>query len=84
MESARAGQLQTVARLAVEECGAATRAGCPVEAWTGVTTHSVRETLANLEYALELDADAAVVAPSAIADLDSPLGLPARRVSREP
>ena len=40
-----------------------------VEAWVGVTANTKQETLANLECALELGADAAVIAPLSIADL---------------
>jgi dihydrodipicolinate synthase/N-acetylneuraminate lyase len=42
----------------------------PVEAWAGVTAPTKRETLTNLECALEAGADAAVVAPLSIGDLD--------------
>ena len=41
----------------------------PVEAWVGVTANTRRETLANLECALEARADAAVIAPLSINDL---------------
>jgi dihydrodipicolinate synthase/N-acetylneuraminate lyase len=41
----------------------------PVEAWVGVTAATRLETLANIEYALEARADAAVIAPLSIADL---------------
>lgn len=41
----------------------------PVEAWVGVTAATRAETLANLEYALEARADAAVIAPLSIGDL---------------
>lgn len=41
----------------------------PVEAWAGVTAPSVAETLENLELAVQLEADMAVVAPMAINNL---------------
>jgi dihydrodipicolinate synthase/N-acetylneuraminate lyase len=40
----------------------------PIEAWVGVTGRTARETLSNLECALEAGADAAVVAPLSISD----------------
>jgi dihydrodipicolinate synthase/N-acetylneuraminate lyase len=39
-----------------------------IEAWVGVTGETLAETLANLEHALEIRADAAVIAPLSIAD----------------
>lgn len=42
----------------------------PVEAWVGVTAETKAKTLENLELALHLNADMAVIAPLAIADLD--------------
>lgn len=41
----------------------------PVEAWVGVTAETKAETLENLELAVQLKADMAVIAPLAIADL---------------
>jgi dihydrodipicolinate synthase/N-acetylneuraminate lyase len=41
----------------------------PVEAWVGVTAETKAKTLENLELAAELEADMAVIAPLAIADL---------------
>jgi len=40
-----------------------------VEAWVGVTASTRQETLANLDCAIELGADAAVIAPLSISDL---------------
>lgn len=40
----------------------------PVEAWVGVTAESRKETLANIEFALDAGADAAVIAPLSIGD----------------
>lgn len=74
-------QTRIVAQLAVEECSGFAHDGEPVEAWIGITAHSVRETLANLEHALELNAHAVVVAPLAITDLDSPRELMEGRLS---
>jgi len=48
---------------------ASTRGQQPVEAWVGVTAPTAKETLSNLECALEAHADAAVVAPLSIASL---------------
>ena len=67
-----------VMRIAVEETRK-TRQG--VEAWVGVTASDARQTLASLEYALELGADAAVIAPLAIADVDDPVRFMMRDVA---
>ncbi len=40
----------------------------PIEAWVGVTGDSCLETLANIEHALDVQADAAVIAPLSIPD----------------
>jgi dihydrodipicolinate synthase/N-acetylneuraminate lyase len=45
----------------------------PPEAWLGVTAPSAAQTLEALEHALDLGADAAVIAPLAIAELDDPV-----------
>jgi dihydrodipicolinate synthase/N-acetylneuraminate lyase len=64
---------QTVARIIVDECRRVSLAiGRRVEAWVGITAHTRAETLANLEHAIELDSDAAVVAPLSIRDASSP------------
>jgi dihydrodipicolinate synthase/N-acetylneuraminate lyase len=47
----------------------ATPAAQPIEAWVGVTGTTRKETLANLEVALDAGADAAVIAPLSIKDL---------------
>lgn len=44
-----------------------------VEAWVGTTAPTVAETLENLELALEIGADAAVIAPLAIRDAGDPV-----------
>ncbi len=40
-----------------------------VEVWAGITAHSARDTLANLEFACAAGADAAVLAPLSIGDV---------------
>jgi dihydrodipicolinate synthase/N-acetylneuraminate lyase len=59
---------QKVFDLTVEECQRLTSAGTPVEAWLGITGHNRAETIENLEHAMDLAADALVVAPLAIGD----------------
>ncbi|MHB8382386.1 MAG: dihydrodipicolinate synthase family protein [Candidatus Binataceae bacterium] len=64
---------QEVMRIAVDECRhISARIGRTVEAWAGITAHTRAETIANLEYALDLEADAAVVAPLSIRDAGAP------------
>jgi len=53
-----------------------------VEAWVGVTGNSRAETLGNLEAALELGADAAVIAPLSIDDLTEIVPFFCRDVAR--
>jgi dihydrodipicolinate synthase/N-acetylneuraminate lyase len=71
---------QLVSRIAVEECRRASREGFAVEGWVGVTAHTGAETLANLDHALEIDADAAVVAPLSIIDVDDPVDFVTREI----
>ncbi|HEX4209517.1 MAG TPA: dihydrodipicolinate synthase family protein, partial [Candidatus Binataceae bacterium] len=71
---------QAIIRIAVEECQRLSRGGLPVEAWAGITAETAADTLENLEYALELDADAAVVAPLSIADVDDPVAFVTRTI----
>ncbi len=73
-------RMQRVARIAVEECRRAAREGRTVEAWVGITAHHAADTLANLEHAIELGADAAVIAPLAIADLENPVDFVERKI----
>jgi dihydrodipicolinate synthase/N-acetylneuraminate lyase len=47
--------------------------GREVEAWVGITAPTGRETLSCLDLALDLGADAAVIAPLAIRDVDDPV-----------
>jgi dihydrodipicolinate synthase/N-acetylneuraminate lyase len=42
----------------------------PIEAWVGINGRTRAETLANLDAAIQMGADAAVIAPLAIEDLD--------------
>ena len=64
---------QLVTRIAVEECRRVSdRLAKRVEAWAGITAHTRHETLENLEYAIEIEADAAVVAPLSIRDSHHP------------
>ncbi len=63
-------QRQLVATIAVEECRKITHSdGTGVEAWVGITARSRAETLENLSHAIDLEADAAVVAPLSIEDV---------------
>ena len=55
--------------------------GRGVEAWAGITAHTARETLENLEFALEHGATAAVLAPLSIQGLDDPVRFVARDVA---
>jgi dihydrodipicolinate synthase/N-acetylneuraminate lyase len=66
---------QAVARIAVDECRRINRAlSRRVEAWVGITAPTRAETVDNLAYALDLGADAAVVAPLSITDVTDPAG----------
>jgi dihydrodipicolinate synthase/N-acetylneuraminate lyase len=69
---------QHVTQIAVEEvrksdARLAQKRHPPVEAWVGVNGSSARETLQGLEFALEVGADAAVIAPLAIPGLTDPV-----------
>jgi dihydrodipicolinate synthase/N-acetylneuraminate lyase len=59
---------QQLAHVVVDECRRISAAGTAVEAWVGITGHTRAETLENLEYALDLNAEAVVVAPLSIRD----------------
>ena len=52
-----------------------------IEAWVGVTAATCKETLATLDLALDLGADAAVLAPLAIRDAEDPVRFVQREVS---
>ena len=64
---------QAVARIAIEECRRArASAAKKIEAWAGITAHTRADTLDNLTHALHAGADAVVVAPLSINDVDNP------------
>ncbi|HUN58186.1 MAG TPA: dihydrodipicolinate synthase family protein [Candidatus Binataceae bacterium] len=71
---------QAVIRITVEECGRLSHDGAPVEAWAGITAETAAQTIDNLEYSLEVGADAAVVAPLSIADVDDPVAFVTRTI----
>ena len=71
---------QLVARIAVDECRIEACAGRRVEGWVGITGHTRTETLANLEHAVEISADAAVVAPLSITDVEDPVDFVKREI----
>jgi dihydrodipicolinate synthase/N-acetylneuraminate lyase len=71
---------QQIARVVVDECRRISATGVAVEAWVGITGHTRAETLENLEYALELNAEAVVVAPLSIRDSDDPVGFVNREI----
>lgn len=72
---------QLVSRLTVEECRNVRRVK-PVEAWAGITAHTRAETLENLIHAIDIGADAAVLAPLSVADMDDPVDFVTREVGR--
>ena len=71
---------QEASRIIVDECRRASASGRKVEAWVGVTAHTRAETIENLEYSLTLDADAVVISPLSIRDVDDPVALLERDV----
>jgi dihydrodipicolinate synthase/N-acetylneuraminate lyase len=71
---------QDASRIIVEECRRSSPTNRRVEAWVGITAHSRSETLENLEYAVALDADAVVISPLSIRDLDNPVELVTRDI----
>jgi len=72
---------QQIARVVVDECRRISADGVAVEAWVGITGHTRDETLENLEYALELNPEAVVVAPLSIRDSDDPVGFVNREIN---
>ena len=75
---------RAVVRISVEEVAkvnASLTSGRAVEAWAGVTAHSATQTLQNLEAAILAGADAAVLAPLSIHELDDPVRFVARDVA---
>jgi dihydrodipicolinate synthase/N-acetylneuraminate lyase len=55
--------------------------GRGVEAWAGITAHTPRETLENLEFAIAQGADAVVLAPLSIRGVGDPVRFVARDVA---
>lgn len=72
---------QQIARVVVDECRRIDAAGVAVEAWVGITGHTRAETLENLEYALDLKAEAVVVSPLSIRDSNDPVGFVNREIN---
>ena len=66
---------QRVAAIVVDECRRIRVSGVGVEAWVGVTAHTRAETMENVRFALELGADAAVIAPLSVRDSEDPVEL---------
>ncbi len=65
---------EEVAKLNVGLAGVGTHdADTRVESWAGVTAPTARETLANLEFAIDCGVDAAVLAPLSIEGVDDPV-----------
>jgi dihydrodipicolinate synthase/N-acetylneuraminate lyase len=69
------GERQRVIEIEVDEVRAINRdlsasGRAPVEAWVGVNGSNCAEILSNLDAAIQLGADAAVIAPLAVTDLD--------------
>ncbi len=76
-----AGRQQAL-QIIIDECRRSSPPQRPVEAWAGVTAHTRDDTMANLAYAIEIDADAAVIAPLSIRDVDDPVELLVRDVGK--
>lgn len=73
---------QLVSRITVEECRRAGPGAKPVEAWVGITAHTRAETLENLAHAIEIRADAAVLAPLSVTDVEDVVDFVTRDVSQ--
>jgi dihydrodipicolinate synthase/N-acetylneuraminate lyase len=71
---------QEVSRIVLEECRRCASAQRPVEVWFGITAHTRRETVENLVFALEIGADAAVIAPLSVRDVEDPVDLVTREL----
>ncbi len=72
---------QAVARIAVDECRRVNRTlKRRVEAWVGITAPTRAVTVENLGFALDVGADAAVVAPLSIIDLAEPADFVTRQL----
>jgi dihydrodipicolinate synthase/N-acetylneuraminate lyase len=77
---------QSVIRVCAEEVSKlnvqlAAGAGRGVESWAGVTAPTARETLDNLEFAIECGVDAAVLAPLSIQGVEDPVRFVLRDVA---
>jgi dihydrodipicolinate synthase/N-acetylneuraminate lyase len=76
---------QRVVQICAEEVAKANAHLSPgqrrVESWAGITAHTTRETLENLEFAIAHGADAAVLAPLSIKAIEDPVRFVARDVS---
>jgi dihydrodipicolinate synthase/N-acetylneuraminate lyase len=72
-------------RISVEEVAKQNATLAPhergVEAWAGITAHTPRETLENLDFCIASGAHAAVLAPLSIRGLDDPVRFVARDVA---
>jgi dihydrodipicolinate synthase/N-acetylneuraminate lyase len=65
---------QAAARIAIEECRRArASAAKKIEAWAGITAHTRADTIENLNHAIHAGADAVVVAPLSIGDVEHPV-----------
>lgn len=73
---------QLVAQIAVDECRRSPAKDHPVEAWVGITTHTRAGTLENLAHAIDLRADAAVVAPLSVTDVDDVVDFVVRDIAQ--
>jgi dihydrodipicolinate synthase/N-acetylneuraminate lyase len=71
---------QRVSEITVDECRRMRTPGKAAEAWVGITAHTRSETLENLAHAISIGADAAVVAPLSIHDLESVLEFMIREI----
>jgi dihydrodipicolinate synthase/N-acetylneuraminate lyase len=77
---------QAVIRVCAEEVaklnpGLVATTGVRVESWAGVTAPTARDTLANLEFAIDCGVDAAVLAPLSIQGVDDPVRFVLRDVA---
>jgi dihydrodipicolinate synthase/N-acetylneuraminate lyase len=71
---------QEASRIIVDECRRASPSNHRVEAWVGITAHTIAQTLENLEYATALNADAVVLSPLSIRDCNDAVELVTRDV----
>ena len=73
---------QLVAQIAVEECRRCSRADKRIEALVGITAHTRAETLDSLAHAIDIGADAVVVAPLSIVDAADPVEFVTRDIGK--